>query len=192
MATKIKSLLDEVHRGFGIKSRLAAMTVGRYLRYTLAREFRRIRHGWTYGVEIHANALQNLLDFQYIRPAGNAIVWTMLLVLAVLTAGIVFWRGAVWGAGAAVAGALGSSALAFQQFGSSFLWLPIVAPMVAIVAAYLGSTAYVSIVEGRDKRFIKSAFGKFVSPSVVDEIAADPAKLKLGADGAIKQDNFAL
>lgn len=137
-------------------------------------------HGWTYGVEIHANALQNLLDRQYIRPAGNAIVWPMLLVLAGLTAGIVFWRGAVWGAGAAVIGALGSSALAFQLFGSSFLWLPIVAPLVVIVAAYLGSTAYVSIVEGRDKRFIKSAFGKFVSPSVVDEIAADPAKLKLG------------
>ncbi len=137
-------------------------------------------HGWTYGVEVHANALQNLLDFQYIRPAGNAIVWVMLLALAGMTAGMVFWKGAVWGAGAAVIGGLGNSVLAFQQFGSSFVWLPIVAPMVAIVAAYLGSTAYVSIVEGRDKRFIKSAFGKFVSPSVVDEIAADPAKLKLG------------
>ncbi len=115
-------------------------------------------HGWAYGVEIHANALQNLLDSQYIRPAGTAIVWAMLLALAGLTAGTVFWKGALWGAGAAGAGALGASALAFQQFGSSFLWLPIVAPMVAIVAAYLGSTAYVSIVEGRDKRFIKSAF----------------------------------
>ncbi|GMR11891.1 MAG: hypothetical protein BMS9Abin29_0076 [Gemmatimonadota bacterium] len=148
--------------------------------YDLARNDVGEVHGWTYGVEVHANALQNLLDSQYIRPAGNAIVWTMLLVLAGVTAGIVFWRGAVWGAGGAVVGALGSFVLAFQQFGSSFLWLPIVAPLVVIVAAYLGSTAYVSIVEGRDKRFIKSAFGKFVSPSVVDEIAADPSKLKLG------------
>lgn len=142
-------------------------------------------HGWTYGVEVHANALQNLLDSQYMRPAGTATVWAMLLLLAGATAGIVFWKGAAWGAGAALIGALGSSTLAFQQFGSSFLWLPIVAPMVAIVAAYLGSTAYVSIVEGRDKRFIKSAFAKFVSPSVVDEIAADPAKLKLGGQARI-------
>ena len=137
-------------------------------------------YGWMYGVEIHANALQNLLDFEYIRPANNAIVWVVLLALAGMTAGMVFWRGALWGMVAALAGVLGNSAFAVQQFGSSFLWLPIVAPMVAIVAAYLGSTAYVSIVEGRDKRFIKAAFGKFVSPSVVDEIAADPAKLKLG------------
>lgn len=142
-------------------------------------------HGWMYGVEVHANALQNLLDSDYIRPLGNAMVWAMLVALAGMTAGMVFWRGALWGAGAAVAIAVGSSALAFQQFGNAFLWLPIVAPMVAIVAAYLGSTAYVSIVEGRDKRFIKSAFGKFVSPSVVDEIAADPAKLKLGGQARI-------
>ena len=48
MAAKIKSLLDEIHREFGIKSRLAAMTVGRYLRYSLAREARRLQRGWTY------------------------------------------------------------------------------------------------------------------------------------------------
>jgi hypothetical protein len=33
-------------------------------------------------------------------------------------------------------------------------------------------------VEGRDKRFIKSAFGKYVSPAVVDAIAENPAALK--------------
>ena len=137
-------------------------------------------HGWTYGVEVHANALQNLLDFQYIRPASTMIVVMILLTLAGMTAGMVFWKGALWGAGVALAGLFAETIFAFQQFGGSFLWVPILAPIVAVGASYLGSTAYVSIVEGRDKRFIKSAFGKFVSPSVVDEIAADPAKLKLG------------
>jgi radical SAM superfamily enzyme YgiQ (UPF0313 family) len=47
-AAKIKSLLDEIHREFGIKSRLAAMAVGPYLRFTLAREARRLQRGWSY------------------------------------------------------------------------------------------------------------------------------------------------
>ena len=36
------------------------------------------------------------------------------------------------------------------------------------------------MVEGREKRFIKGAFGKYVSPAVVNEIAEDPEALKLG------------
>ncbi|MEX2465482.1 MAG: adenylate/guanylate cyclase domain-containing protein, partial [Gemmatimonadota bacterium] len=39
---------------------------------------------------------------------------------------------------------------------------------------------YVSIVEGREKRFIKGAFGKYLSPDVVAEIANDPDSLALG------------
>lgn len=148
--------------------------------YDLPRRDTHESYGWMYGVEVHANALQNLLDFEYVRPAGAVAVVAILVVLAGLTGGAVFWQGALWGAVVATLAALGEAVLAFQQFGSTFLWLPIMAPLVAIVAAYLGSTAYVSIVEGRDKRFIKSAFGKFVSPSVVDEIAENPEKLKLG------------
>ncbi|MFQ5720010.1 MAG: B12-binding domain-containing radical SAM protein [Acidobacteriota bacterium] len=48
MATRIRALLDEIHREFGLRSRLAAMTVGRVLRHTLAREARRLQRGWTY------------------------------------------------------------------------------------------------------------------------------------------------
>jgi adenylate cyclase len=38
----------------------------------------------------------------------------------------------------------------------------------------------VAVVEGRDKRRIKGAFAKYVSPDVVNEIAEDPAALRLG------------
>jgi hypothetical protein len=53
-------------------------------------------------------------------------------------------------------------------------------PVLSGVLAYVGSVAYVAVVEGRDKRRIKSAFAKYVSPDVVNEIAEDPAALRLG------------
>src|SRR5439155_12170914 len=43
-------------------------------------------------------------------------------------------------------------------------------------------TSYTSIVEGKDKRMLKGAFGKYVSPTIVDELIADPSRLKLGGE----------
>jgi adenylate cyclase len=44
----------------------------------------------------------------------------------------------------------------------------------------VGAVAYVAVVEGRDKRRIKGAFAKYLSPDVVNEIAEDPEALRLG------------
>jgi len=149
---------------------------------------------WMYGVEIHANALQNMLDGEYVRPLGPGRELLLLLLAALVTAGVVFWRGATWGATATVLMVLFILAEGFwtwsgQVFlgvgptlslGSRFVWLPIVTLSLAAVIAYVGSVAYVSVVEGREKRFIKSAFGKYVSPEVVAEIAEHPEALQLG------------
>ncbi|MBU0639469.1 MAG: cobalamin-dependent protein [Planctomycetes bacterium] len=48
LSAKIVQLLKDIYREFGLKSRLAASLVGRYLRSTMAREARRLRQGWTY------------------------------------------------------------------------------------------------------------------------------------------------
>ncbi len=99
---------------------------------------------------------------------------------------MVFLKGAVWGGALTVVLGLGTSAGAFMAYlgrlGSvePYFWIPIVVPLVAVGLSYLGSTAYVSIVEGREKRFIRSAFGKYVSPTVVGQISENPDSLKLG------------
>ncbi len=48
LSAKISRILEDVYREFGFKARLAGPLVGRYLRYTLGREDRRLRRGWTY------------------------------------------------------------------------------------------------------------------------------------------------
>ncbi len=48
LSAKIARVLQDIHRGFGLKSRLAAPLVGRYVRFMMAREDRRLRQGWTY------------------------------------------------------------------------------------------------------------------------------------------------
>jgi adenylate cyclase len=151
-------------------------------------------YGWMYGVEVHANALQDMLDEEYIRPWPVWAEVALILLLAGLTGATVFWKGATWG-GVATVGAVGALAVAafwiwagriygpgvvLATFDTRFVWLPFVTPSLAGLLSYVGSVAYVSVVEGKEKRFIKSAFGKYVSPEVVAEIADRPELLQLG------------
>jgi class 3 adenylate cyclase/CHASE2 domain-containing sensor protein len=152
-------------------------------------------YGWMYGVEVHANALQNMLDGAYIRPIPPWAKVFMLLLLAAIAAAVPFKSEAGTGALGAIVLALGVTGASFwayagqvflpggrvlMELGAPYLVVPITVSILVIVFSYLGSIAYVSVIEGRDKRFIKSAFGKYVSPAVVDEIAEHPEGLKLG------------
>ncbi len=48
LCKRISQTLKDIYREFGLKSRLGAPIVGLYLQYTLRREERRLREGWTY------------------------------------------------------------------------------------------------------------------------------------------------
>jgi radical SAM superfamily enzyme YgiQ (UPF0313 family) len=48
LAAKIAQTLKDIYKEFGLRARLAAPLIGRYLRFTMAREDRRLRKGWTY------------------------------------------------------------------------------------------------------------------------------------------------
>ena len=144
------------------------------------------RFDYMYGVEIHANALQNFIDGKYLRPLGAGATWTLLLALALGAGALVFVKGTAWGGALAVLLGLGTYGGAFRAYVGGlgvvepYLWVPIVTPCLTIGLSYLTSTAYVAIVEGKEKRFIRSAFGKYVSPALVGQIADNPDALKLG------------
>ncbi|HUH14079.1 MAG TPA: adenylate/guanylate cyclase domain-containing protein, partial [Longimicrobiales bacterium] len=140
------------------------------------------RYGWMYGVEVHANAVQSLLSRRYIQPFGASREVGLPALLALGVAALTFWRGV----GAGAAGLAGLLALtwagAWAAFDRGFLHVPLVTPMLAGLFAFLGSTSYVSIVEGRDKRVLRRAFSKYVPPAVVDQLVADPSRIKLGGE----------
>ena len=138
--------------------------------------------GWTYGAEIHANALQNLLSSRFPKPLSAGWQLFQALAIAIIVSLVTFARGAKWGAAAAFLLALPTALLALVVFERSAVVVPIVAPALSALFSFLGATSYVSIVEGKEKRMIKGAFGKFVSPVIVDQLVADPKRLKLGGE----------
>ncbi|MCH1570983.1 MAG: CHASE2 domain-containing protein [Longimicrobiales bacterium] len=153
-------------------------------------------YSWMYGIEIHANALQNLLDGSYVRHLGLASRLLLMLVVAIASGALVFTKGAAWGAVLTAAVIAGTWVLAFWgwagsiygpggeyvSLGAAGLWMPIATPNLAAALSYVFSVSYVAVVEGREKRFIQGAFGKYLSPDVVAEIFKDPSSLTLGGE----------
>jgi class 3 adenylate cyclase/CHASE2 domain-containing sensor protein len=138
--------------------------------------------GWTYGVEIHANALHNLLERAYLQPLPAPVALLWLLLVGAVASGVTFWRGAKWGAGAALVSFAAAGIAAIVVFHQSTLVLPVIGASLSSMLAFMSAVAYISIVEGREKRLIRGAFSKYVPPGVVDDLVADPSRLKLGGE----------
>ena len=60
--------------------------------------------------------------------------------------------------------------------------LPIVSPVVVMTGSYLGTLLLKYILEHKEKNYIRSAFGHYIAPAVLEDILKSPEKLRLGGE----------
>jgi adenylate cyclase len=125
------------------------------------------------GAEIHANAIQTVLDDYPLRDAPAVIA-----VLLVLAAGLLAPLATLVGSpsralaqalGAGLLGALallGGAQLAFD--GGAIL--PVAAPLLALALGMLGAVALTYLFEVRARRRLRTTFERFVPPDVAAEL----------------------
>ncbi len=139
------------------------------------------------GVGVHITTLDNFLTDKFLRKAPDSIVYLWILLLSVLgslcvtfastrnsqkTTVIFMTVGFVLGAGLVIA-------LSYLLFAHG-IWLLLVAPFVAFLLSFLICLVLSLTVEGKQKRFIKSAFSQCLSKDVVNQIMNDPSSFTLG------------
>ncbi len=180
----------------------------------------------TPGMETHGNAIQTLIDDNYIQvlggqlteliygfPISHALMIALMSLIAFLilsylnpvTAGIlIIFEGIIY------------FAIACGLFVDDLLWfikhnlsqilpestvlnnpdifntdlpgigdslvIPIVAPLVGLLVTYTGNVIYKFIVEQKDKKFLKSTFGAYISPDLIDQMYSDKQEPKLGGE----------
>lgn len=135
------------------------------------------------GVSVHAQALGQLLDgaeFPAIDDGAAAavLVGAVLLGLALAFASLGLWPKVLLGAGA-LAGYWG---LGVAYFAAGGALLPLFMPTAGfLLAAGLGG-AYARHAVELEKRFIRDAFRRYVSPGLIDDLLADPGRLVLGGE----------
>lgn len=138
----------------------------------------------TPGVFIHAQAIQNIIDGDYLqRWYGLAIVEALSYLLLGLLMGLIFPRLPAWGGLLATLAFAGGLYLIDINFlFRDGVWFLNVLPTLQAGITFLGITVYGYLTEGREKRKIRQAFQFYLTKSVVDEMLKDPSKLKLGGE----------
>ncbi len=141
-------------------------------------------HPATPGVEVHAQAIEQVASGTYLlRPDFSDSVEHIFVV--VLCAGVILlvprigaaWAGLIGFGGAALA--VGLAWMAFTRFG----WLiDPVSPALAIGLVFVVTTLVVYFRTERERRQVRSAFGRYLAPALVERLASDPSRLRLGGE----------
>ena len=136
------------------------------------------------GVSLHAQAIEQIMRGSFLQRPDFATAAELLyiLVIGLLIAFLIYRMGALGSAvlgGAAVAAVIGISWYAFDAFG----WLvdPIY-PAVALTAIYLVGTLVVFLRTERERNRVRHAFSHYMAPALVERLANDPSRLKLGGE----------
>jgi len=168
------------------------------------------------GFEYHANAIQTLLDQNFIHVLGQTIEFTsdsaasqltLIFLSAFVAYLIIVFFGPLWGGLLVGLEAMLLLSINVGLFTTDHLWLfkwmsgnaesitvpapgqtlfvPIMAPLVAMALTYLTNVLYKYMLEQRDKHFLKDTFGTYISPELIDRMYEDKQEPKLGGDAGI-------
>jgi adenylate cyclase len=134
------------------------------------------------GVEIHANAIDNIINNDVIVRSAYDIdlEWLIALLfgLAMVLAAS-FLPANFTAMGAVVVGA------SYTLIARHMLWddhrlIGIVYPLLMLTSTYVVTAAFRYYEESKQKRYLRHAFEHYLHPSVINSVLADPDGLKLG------------
>jgi adenylate cyclase len=127
-----------------------------------------------YGVEIHANMIQTLNSpnqSKFIQPESPTAVLLSLLVICILLGLVLPRLSALSGLGATVGVAVVYTVAWVPLFTSLQLVPDFFHAWLAIGLTYASLMAYRFLYEEREKRKVKSIFGQYLKPELVDNMA---------------------
>jgi adenylate cyclase len=142
------------------------------------------RSGCTSGLEIHANALQTLLEQSFIRgQAPRRVVGLTLALGVLLTVYFIFLRAfSLPGLLGLLAAGAGLSCLAQFLFETRQIWMVVTPLLLTVGLTFLGVLLVQTVGESREKRFIRGAFGMCLAPAVIEQLLENPDQLALGGE----------
>jgi adenylate cyclase len=136
------------------------------------------------GVEVHAQILENILTKSLLASPGYAIgaeiIAAVVFGLAIIVAAPMLPAAIVVALGAAlIAGLIGIS---WYFFVEHHLLIDFTYPLISCWLIYLVLTFVNYFREQQQRQQIRSAFGFYLSPPLVEQLARSPEKLVLGGE----------
>ncbi len=136
------------------------------------------------GVELHAQAIEQIVEDAFLqRPdfAGAAEL-LFILVLGTLIAVLIYRYGALLGAALAIVSIVAVIAASWHAFANLGWLADPVYPALSLAAIYLAGTVVVFLRTEQERNRVRHAFGHYMAPALVERLAGDPTRLKLGGE----------
>jgi class 3 adenylate cyclase len=136
-----------------------------------------------FGLYIFANVLDNLLHNDFVYPAPLWLNTLLLLLLpgAMIALGLRL-RSVPLAILLALALSLGHFLLCMYAYNHWNLWLYAIYPILGTLLCFCGLFIYRFLKEQKQRQQLRYAFGKYVSPSVMEIIERHPERVTLGGE----------
>ncbi|BBK42216.1 hypothetical protein STVA_22360 [Allostella vacuolata] len=136
------------------------------------------------GVDVQAEAVANMLLGQtLVRPSwaglGEAGYAALVALMAMVLAA---WRGLPAAAATTVFGMAGAGATAAMAFSGESLLLDATYPVAALALVFAGQMVVLYQRMETERRRVRDAFQRYLSPVLVERLAARPDRLVLGGE----------
>ena len=138
----------------------------------------------TPGVEVHIQTVQQLISGTYLKRP----IWVQLYeALATLAVGIVLIfmvsrYSIVPGLLVFALGVTIACFLSWQQFSTRLVLVDPATPALSVFMTFLTAAFLHFLQTARERREVRNAFQYYLAPDMVEQIASDPDKLKLGGE----------
>jgi class 3 adenylate cyclase len=127
------------------------------------------------GVEIHAHALQTLLNGKAPTVWGGVWVMGLSVMMALVAAFVVLRLHTLSGMGILLVLLSGLWVGGFAVFSLYNNMMPLILPSLGLLLSFGLATAYQARTEGRDRRQTRQLFERYLAPAVVEELLDDPS-----------------
>ena len=139
-------------------------------------------YGDLFGIEHHANALNTILNQDFIvklTPFQNILIlFAIAILLGFILTRVSIIISVLFTVGLSLLYIIGSYLL-FDVFNIITIFA---SPIIQVGTTFSIVIAYRVLTEQQEKKYIRQTFSKFVSKSVVDELLKNPENLKLGGE----------
>jgi len=133
-----------------------------------------------FGVEIHANIVQAILDNKLYTRVGDSYGTLLVVLLTILGFALFELVRARWGIILLFILVIGYSAVVYYIFHAFAILLPYFYVILALIIGYICSTILQYLQEVKERNRITGIFGRYVSKVVVNEILANPKEIEVG------------
>jgi adenylate cyclase len=144
------------------------------------------------GVQIHAQVAEQALSGRFLRRPdwATGLEAVFLLVFGTLMIFFLDRAGAAWGAIVSLGGVALATAASWACFTRLGWLLDPVFPAIIVLLVYFSSSILSYLRAESERRQVRGAFGRYLSPTLVEQLAANPDKLKLGGESRVMTFHF--